>query len=238
MNLLAIGGPPHDIELGFGGILSKSLKSDHNMFTYTLTKGSASGDGDERVRELRESSAILKARSMWIDDFEDTTLCLNNQLINHIENFIKKSKADIIFTHSITDNHHDHRAAAEATREASRYCPTVLSHEVPLTKKFEPHVYFDISDVIDEKLRLISVFFTQKEKDFITSDAIKGLAQYRALQSRLGSSSRFVEAFEVLKMSFGENFKLLPINAENISCMTSKSILVEDLEMDQVDIKQ
>jgi LmbE family N-acetylglucosaminyl deacetylase len=229
MNILAIGAHPDDIELGCGGILLKAVKNGHDVFTYNLTKGSASGDSRQRVRELRESSLILKSTALWIDDFEDTRLRLDHDLINHIEYFIKKSRADVIFTHSRTDNHHDHRAVAEATIEAARYCPTILSYEVPVTKKFEPNVYFDISDVIEEKIKLMSIFLSQQNKSFLASDAIKGLAQYRALQSRLGPSTRFAESFEVLKMSFGENFKLLPVSQENVNSMISLPIVIEDV---------
>jgi hypothetical protein len=58
---------------------------------------------------------------------------------------------------------------------------------MPLANRFEPHLYYDISDSMDAKLELLSMFESQNHKIFLESGAIKGLAQSHALQSRLGS---------------------------------------------------
>jgi LmbE family N-acetylglucosaminyl deacetylase len=216
LNILAIGAHPDDVELGCGGLLFKTSKQGHNIFMYTLTRGSHSGDPVQRTHELVQSANYIGAHTLWIDNFEDTKLSLNNELINHIEYFVNKAKADIIYTHSLVDTHHDHRAVAECTREAGRYVPNILSYEMPVTKDFKPQVYYDISDVIGDKVKLINIFSSQKHKMFITSNAINGLAQYRALQSRLGTSITHVESFEVLKLSFAKDFMLLNTTQENI----------------------
>jgi hypothetical protein len=44
---------------------------------------------------------------------------------------------------------------------------------------------------------------------FIKANAIRGLAYYRALQSRLDPSITSVEAFEVVKLGFATDFKIL-----------------------------
>jgi LmbE family N-acetylglucosaminyl deacetylase len=209
MNILAIGAHPDDVELGCGGLLLKAAKNGHNVFVYTLTKGAASGDPYERTRELKYSADFIGVKISWIDDFEDTKLSLDNELINHIEFIINKSKADIVYTHSLSDTHHDHRAVAAATIEAGRLVNNILSYENSVTKDFKPQVYYDITDVIEDKIELINLFITQKDKMFLQSNAIKGLAQYRALQSRMNTSITSVEAFEVIKLSFTKNFNLI-----------------------------
>lgn len=50
---------------------------------------------------------------------------------------------------------------------------------------------------------------------FITSNAAKGLAQYRALQSRLHPLVTAVEAEEVVKLGFGTDFQLLSAHQES-----------------------
>jgi LmbE family N-acetylglucosaminyl deacetylase len=162
-----------------------------------------------RVQELIRSSEFVGVKTLWIDNFEDTKLSLNSQLVNHIEYFIGKAKPDLVYTHSACDNHHDHRAIAAATIEAGRFVPNIVAYEMPVTKDFKPQVYFDISDVIDEKIRLLNVFYSQRDKMFIKSNAIRGLAYYRALQSRLDPSITSVEAFEVLKLGLATDFKIL-----------------------------
>jgi LmbE family N-acetylglucosaminyl deacetylase len=209
LNILAIGAHPDDIELGCGGTLLKAVRQGHNVTMYNITRGSASGDPEKRVQELIHSSQIVGVDTLWIDNFEDTKLSLNSELVNHIEYFIDKVKPDLIYTHSGCDNHHDHRAIAAATIEAGRFVPNIVAYEMPVTRDFRPQVYFDISDMIDEKIQLLNVFYSQRDKMFIKSNAIRGLAYYRALQSRLDPSITSVEAFEVVKLGFAADFKIL-----------------------------
>ena len=216
MNIMAIGAHPDDIELGCGGLLLKASRQGHNVSMYTLTRGAASGDPEQRTKELMQSAKFIGAKKLWIDNFEDTKLSLSSELINHIEFFINKADPDLIITHSLGDVHHDHRAVASSTIEAGRFMPNIMSYEIPLTKDFKPQVYYDISDVVDEKVELIKIFWSQQSKLYLKANAIKGLAEYRALQSRLNTSINYVEAFEVLKMCFGREFKLLKVPNDRI----------------------
>jgi LmbE family N-acetylglucosaminyl deacetylase len=127
-----------------------------------------------------------------------TKLTVNSELINHIEHFITRADPDLVLTHSPGDLHHDHRAIAAATLEAGRFTTNILSYEIPLTKNFSPQVYYDIS------------------KLYLKSNAIKGLAEYRALQSRLNTSINYVEAFEVHKLCFGQEFRLFKVPQESL----------------------
>ena len=209
MNILAIGAHPDDIELGCGGLLIKAVRQGHNVYMYTLTRGAASGDPINRTREQIEAAKFIGAKTMWIDSFEDTKVSMNVELIRHIEAAMSCSHADVVYTHPLRDTHHDHRAIAEATLEAGRFIPNILSYEMPVTKDFSPHVYYDISDVINDKIELLSIFSSQQHKMFICANATKGLAQYRALQSRLHPSVTSVESYEALKLGIGTDFSLL-----------------------------
>ena len=126
MNILAIGAHPDDIELGCGGTLLKVVQKGHPVYMYTLTRGGASGKVIRRSNELVDSAKSIGATTLWIDDYEDSKVYLTKELINSIEFFIRKSKADVIYTHPLRDNHHDHRAIAEATIEAGRFTPTIF----------------------------------------------------------------------------------------------------------------
>jgi len=211
-----LGAHPDDIELGCGGTLIKASRQGHDVFMYTLTRGGASGDTDQRTKELMLSAKFIGAKRLWIDNFEDTKLSLSSDLINHIEFFINKADPDIVITHSLGDTHHDHRAIAASTIEAGRYIPNILAYEIPVTRDFKPQVYYDISDVVDDKIQLINTFWSQRSKMFLQSNAIRGLAEYRALQSRLNTRVTAVEAFEVQKLCFGREFNLLKLPQEDI----------------------
>jgi LmbE family N-acetylglucosaminyl deacetylase len=230
MNILAIGAHPDDIELGCGGLLIKAARQGHDVFMYTLTRGGASGDPKQRSDELRRSSQFIGAKHLWIDNFEDSKLNVTTDLINHIEYFIDKANPDLILTHSHGDIHHDHRAIASATVEAARFNSNILSYEIPLTRNFDPKIFYDISDVVYEKVELIEIFWSQQSKLYLKANAIKGLAEYRALQSRLNTGIKYVEAFEVLKMCFDKDFRLLTIPYEKTRNPNVETNLNEILE--------
>lgn len=231
MNILAIGAHPDDIELGCGGLLIKSARQGHNVYMYSLTRGGAGGDSNERSEELARSARFIKAKQLWIDNFEDSKLTVSNDLINHIEFFINKANPDLILTHSHGDVHHDHRAIALATLEAARFNSNVLSYEIPLSRNFDPKVFVDISEVVNEKVELIEIFWSQQSKLYLKANAIKGLAEYRALQSRLNTSIKYVEAFEVMKICLTNDFKLLTVPYEKITNEKAVANLDEILEL-------
>jgi LmbE family N-acetylglucosaminyl deacetylase len=143
---------------------------------YCVTRGAASGDPKQRTYELTQSAQFIGAKALWIDNFEDTKLSANHRLINNIEYFINKAEPDLIITHSLNDIHHDHRAVASSTIEAGRFIPNILSYEIPLTKEFKPQVYYDISEVVDKKVKLIEIYWSQQKKLYLKANAIKGLA--------------------------------------------------------------
>jgi LmbE family N-acetylglucosaminyl deacetylase len=197
---------------------------------YTLTRGAASGDPEQRTKELMRSAKFIGAKRLWIDNFEDTKLSLSSELINHIEFFVNKADPDIVLTHALGDTHHDHRAIAASTIEAGRFIPNILAYEIPVTRDFKPQVYYDISDVIDDKIELINIFWSQRSKMFLKSNAIKGIAEYRALQSRLNTQVTCVEAFEVQKLCFSKEFRLLKVPQESIPKVASKEMPKEVIE--------
>ncbi len=214
MDILAIGAHPDDVELGCGGLLIKAVRSGHNVYIYTVTKGGAGGDPKERVKEAQKSAQFIGAKALWVDDLPDSRLREGIELISRIESRIDIVRPDLILTHHSKDVHHDHRTVASATLEAGRYDSNILSYEIPLTRNFEPRVFYDVSDVIDDKLELVNLFESQREKVYLRGNAIRGLAEFRALQSRFHGTVSYVEAFDVAKLCLGSEFKLRKIPYE------------------------
>ncbi|MGN6349552.1 MAG: PIG-L deacetylase family protein [Candidatus Nitrosocosmicus sp.] len=209
MNILAIGAHPDDIELGCGGTLLKATRQGHNVYMYTLTRGGSAGQVIRRANELVNSAKSIGAECLWIDNYEDSKVYLTKELINSIEFFIKKSKADIVYTHPLNDNHHDHRAIAQATLEAGRFIPNIFGYENPSTRNFNPTMYYDITETIDAKIGLIRLHESQESKMFLNSNSVKGLSEHRAIQTRLDNKIVNVEAFEVMKITFEKDLTLL-----------------------------
>lgn len=208
VEILAIGAHPDDIELGCGGMLIQAARSGHNVHLYTATRGGAGGDPKARVKEAQRSARFMGAKALWLDDLPDTRLREGIDLISRIESRIDIVQPDVIFTHHARDVHHDHRTIANATLEAARFDSNILSYEIPLTRDFQPRIFFDISDVIDDKVALVNMFASQSQKEYTRARAIRGLAEFRALQSRFHGAVNYVEAYDVAKLTLSEEFKL------------------------------
>jgi len=225
VNILAIGAHPDDIELGCGGSLLKAARKGVNVFMYIVTRGSSAGSVVKRSNEIINSAKYIGAKALWIDDYEDSAVYLTKGLINSIEFFIRKTQADVIYTHPLKDNHHDHRAISEATVEAGRFTPNILAYENPSSRNFLPVLFSDISDVIFEKIRLIELYGSQKAKVFLSSNSVKALAEYRAFQTRLDSKLTHMEAFEVLKMMINHDHTVLPTRRLGENLKPSRNII-------------
>ena len=152
MNILAIGAHPDDVDIGCGGMLIKAVKNGHSVYLYSVTQGEKGGDPRQIMGELRATARYIGAKALYIDRFPDTQLSLTSDLINHIESCVTLCRPDLVITHPVTDTHHDHQVVAEASIEAGRNVSNILSYEMPLTKGFDPHIYYDISDAMDLKL--------------------------------------------------------------------------------------
>ena len=86
--------------------------------------------------------------------------------------------------------------------------------------------------MIDDKIELIRIYWSQRSKLYTKANAIKSLAEFRALQSRLNTSINYVEAFDVLKLCIDEEFKLQKVPYDKVQ--TGEPHLVS-LKMDQSD---
>ena len=208
VEILALGAHPDAVERGCGGFLLSAPRSGHGVYIYTLTRGAAGGDPGQRTAEAQRSAQFMGAKALWLDDLPDSKLEEGLDLITRIESRIDLVGPDVILTHFSDDVHHDHRTVARATLEAGRFDSNILAYETPLTRGFEPKVYFDITDVVEEKVQVVRMFASQSQKFYLRADAIRGLAQFRALQSRFQGPAKFVESFDALKLCLGRDFML------------------------------
>ena len=124
---------------------------------------------------------------------------------------IIKFKPDIIFTHCIDDNHHDHRASAEATLIATRhnkstdFIKKMLSYEIPsasdgLIKKnktFNPNVFINISSQLKDKTKILNKFYKKELKSYPNLLSIKGIKNLNNLRGNTVNLES-AEAFELI----------------------------------------
>jgi len=201
MNILAVGPHPDDIEFGCGGTLLRYAKNGHKIYLLILTKGEHGGKPKIRQKEQAKSAKIMHAKIFW-GRYEDTKIPLEKELINKIENVIKKVKPEIIFTPYFNDTHQDHRNVSQATITATRYIHNVLFYEVPTTVDFAPtSIFVDIGEVVEKKMNLLrahkSQVYATRVAGLSILESAKSTAIFRGYQNRV----KYAEGFVPLRFS-------------------------------------
>ncbi|MBW6486208.1 MAG: PIG-L family deacetylase [Syntrophobacterales bacterium] len=201
MKILAIGSHPDDIEAGCAGTLAKYAKNGHDIYMLVMTEGSMGGEGAVRRAEQKNAAGIISAKELLWGGYEDTQLTSQmNNLVQDIEDVIKRIAPDFIFVHYGEDTHQDHRTLAKATISATRYIRNVLFYEGPTTQNFCPSVFVDIQETVGKKLEALLAHNSQVTRTNIGGLSIKKIvhstAVFRGIQGRV----LFAEAFVPLRM--------------------------------------
>jgi LmbE family N-acetylglucosaminyl deacetylase len=200
MNVLAIGSHPDDIEFGCGGTLHKLACRGHGIYLLVLTSGNAGGNFATRKSEQLRAARALHATDVFWGNFTDTKLPFYENVIQEIEDVVKKVSPTFVFVHHGKDTHQDHRHVSECTVVATRNVPNVLFYEGPTTINFAPNVYIDIGDFVKEKIKTISCHRSQIMKTNIKHQSIleiaKATAMFRGTQCRI----QYAEGFVSLRM--------------------------------------
>ena len=198
MNVIAIGSHPDDIEYGCAGTIMRHVKRGDNVHFVIMSRGSMAGDPEIREKEAKESAEKMGA-NIHIFDYQDTMIPQDHTVIDMLEKLISEVNPQRIYTHSVKDTHQDHRNVAYATLAAARNVSEIFFYESPsLYLDFNPTYYVDISEFIDEKLNILNLFVTQNSKDYMKIEALKGLAQYRGLATKISYAEAF-ETFRILR---------------------------------------
>ena len=203
MNILAIGAHPDDIEFGCGGTLLKYSRLGHNVNLMVITDGSCGADGHLRRVEQEQSARFIGAKSVLWGGLTDTQVVDNHDLILKIEDAVKKTSPDIVFLNFYDDVHQDHRAVAQAGLSATRYIKEVLFYEVPTTLHFEPDIFTDIQEVLEDKLKLLGMHASQVHRTKVNNlsilESVKACVTFRGYQGRI----KFAEGFKALRVLRG-----------------------------------
>ncbi len=200
MNILPIGAHPDDIEFGCGGSLIKYARAGHNIYLLVLTTGEVGGSPEVRQKEQEAAAKIIGVKDLYWGGFEDTQLVDNLSLILKIEGVVRKVTPDIVFLNNINDVHQDHRAAAQAGLSATRYIREVLFYEVPTTQGFEPDIFIDIGEVLEQKAELLKTHTSQTHKTRVENlnivESAQSCANFRGFQGRV----KYAEGFKALRV--------------------------------------
>ena len=211
--ILIIAAHPDDEILGCGGTIAK-MKNTHIIQTIFMTNG-VSARGIKRQKEIKNrKNASIKLFEFlnlpkptfysFPDNQMDRVPLL--KIIKKIEKKIKIFKPETIITHYSNCLNIDHRKTYEAVITACRpinnlSVKKILSFEIPSStdwalfknKNFQPNYFIDISNHIEEKLKLLK-FYKKELKNYPHSRSlrsIKSLASVRGVSCGI----KYAEAF-------------------------------------------
>lgn len=196
MRILALGAHPDDIEVGCGGTLIKYAENGHRIFLMVMTEGGQGGLPEVRKREQDQAAKVLRAEQVFWGGYKDTEVPLGRDLIQTVEEIVKKIEPHFIFVHYHDDTHQDHRHLAMSTITATRYTKNVLFYEGPTTQNFAPTVFVDIEQALDRKIQSLEAHASQVRKTNIEgitiADLVRSSAHFRGIQGRVKNAEGFL----------------------------------------------
>jgi LmbE family N-acetylglucosaminyl deacetylase len=199
VNVVAVGAHPDDVELGCGATLLRHVARGDEVTILVMTTGQRGlVEGMSRPKEQQAAAAMLGVELCW-GGFDDGAIPDGAEAIAVIDAVLAASGADILYAHAVEDTHQDHRATATASIAAGRRLPTVLQFETPSSQHFEPSVYVDVADTIEEKLAALRAHLSQVLRPGpVELEAIEAQARFRGFHGRV----RYAEAFETTRLAW------------------------------------
>ena len=195
-SVLAIGAHPDDVEIGAAGALLAHKAAGDVVSILTLSRGARGGIAEQRIAEAEAAAQVIGAR-LFLNDLEDTRIPEGNPTIGIIDSVVADVQPTVVYTHSVHDDHQDHRNTNRAVMEAARRVGRVYCFQSPsATVDFRPTFFVAIDDHIDRKLESIRAFASQFSiRDYLDPDLIVSTARY---WSRF-TDGRHAEAFEGIR---------------------------------------
>ena len=204
MNILFLIAHPDDEAYGPYGTIAK-LAKDHKVTVFCICNGERPGAetvASDRVTAFKANCERVGAD--WrIQNNPDCSLEYRATLLN-VEGIINHFGPDIVYTHSSTDLHNDHKIIAEAALVACRAKPDstvkeLYFFEIPAfaqVSTFTPTVYRDVTGYMDLKKQALEMYVTETYKfpDARSVEAVETLAKYRGYAVGI----KYVEAFQLI----------------------------------------
>jgi len=195
---LIIAPHPDDETLGCGGLL---IKHSNNCTVVVLTDGSKFQKGNsEQIKKMRWEELKSAMEFAKIKDYKnlmirDKTLAKNLRKLKSLH----LKKYDYVFVPNEYENHIDHKCILAKVKALLRFHPKtkIICYEVwsPISN---PDLYFDISDVINQKTEMIMLYKSQQEKNNY-AEKITALNNYRGLAKRKDYMEAYVSVESFLQ---------------------------------------
>lgn len=223
MNILAFGAHPDDVEFLCAGTLLKYHQQGHKIFIALTTSGNTGSNltsSREETAAIREAEQLEAAKKYDAQvkflRFDDEGLQDTPETRRAVLTAIRWADPDVILTNPPWDPSTDHGMTGRLVTQVLlsvggklhpadlppiEKTPSVFFWDIPAGIGFQPEVYVDISDVIEQKLQCIMNHKSQYDwmqefmKDDFT-DYCRALSHYRGLQA----GTEYAEGFVSHKM--------------------------------------
>ena len=191
MNVLAVGAHPDDIEIGCGGALLRHRDRGDSITMVVLS----SGEREEalsgtRRREQERAAQVLGAELIWAG-YDGGHIPTSPDAVELVEDAANAFDAKLVYLHNQNDLHQEHQKTASVTLAACRRVEGLLMYQGPGSNGFDPKVFVNIGDQIDEKISLLACHASQVETGKLDPDAVKITAAYWGMICRTSAAEGF-----------------------------------------------
>jgi N-acetylglucosamine malate deacetylase 1 len=221
MRVLAIAPHPDDETLGCGGTLLRHGQKGDTVSWLIVTRGHEPTWSKEVLAQKEEEIAAVNAAYGFANLYRADlpTVKLESlplgDVIDKLREAITAAKPDIVYLNHFGDVHSDHRVVFDATMSvlkpfySGRHgVKRVLSYEVLSStdafpanpaRAFVPNVFADISQYIDRKLEIMSMYRSEVQDYPLprSNDSLRALARYRGSSIGVDHAEAFMLVREV-----------------------------------------
>lgn len=203
LKVLCMGAHSDDIEIGCGAtVLNLAGRRPQPEFRWVVW--SAAGQRErEAKRGARKFLGAAAAEAVRVHGFRDGYFPAQfAEIKDAFEGLAREFRPDIVFTHARDDRHQDHRVVSDLTWNTFRD-QLILEYEIP---KWDgdlgrPNFFVPVSQATARRKTraLLSVFGTQRSKDWFSEETFLGLMRLRGMECRAPGGT--AEAFHARKIT-------------------------------------
>ncbi len=209
---LMIGAHYDDVELGCGGTALKLVSLGKKVYKITLTDNAFTDqNADYSISSSKTAESSHKiCREAGIEELTVKQSAYGGlsygtgDLMQELEAIIIRNNIDTVFMHMSHDMHHDHIAAYDICKTASRHCRNVFMYQSNgyiKDRAFAPVFFVDISEFAEKKLKLLKIY----EEDQKEQNNQGRLFEINLMQNQVwgyGNGCAYAEGFEVIRALF------------------------------------
>jgi len=201
--LLGLGAHSDDIEIGCGATLLKLAgRRPRPQFRWVVWSAAGQRESEAKrgaVKFLGRAGGDAVRVHAFRDGFFPAAFA---EIKEAFESLAREFRPDLVFTHARDDRHQDHRVVSDLTWNTFRN-QLILEYEIPKWDGDlgQPNLYVPVSQAtVRRKTRaLLSVFGTQRSKDWFSEETFVGLMRLRGVECR--AADGLAEAFYARKLT-------------------------------------